>query len=90
MRITNNQSWFDIAIKETGSIDSVFEIAAANNSDVTQMPDIDTTVVKPPVEDEQATKEYLDRNNVEPGTVGDPDIMSGIGFWAIESNFEVQ
>ena len=69
--VLNNQSLWDIAIQEYGTVEAVFELARANGIGVTDLltagqelvlPEIDSSVEKPEV------VEYYRRNGLYPVT----------------------
>lgn len=65
----NNQSLFDIAIQETGSIDTVMEIADANNVATTQLLEIGQDIVIPEeLEGNPELLKYYKRNGIRPAT----------------------
>lgn len=76
--VLNNQSLWDIAIQEYGTVEVVFELAMANDIGVTDLltagqelilPEVDNSIVKPEVVD------YYRRNDLHPVSgVTDPDL----------------
>ncbi len=67
----NNQSLFDIAIQEYGTIEAVFDLAMANGLSVTDtltagqvlnVPEVDPAVVQPEIVD------YYRRHGIRPAT----------------------
>ena len=74
--VLNNQSLFDISVQEYGTIEGVFEIAAANGLGVTDLlapgqrlviPEINEDLISPEIID------YYNRNDIHPVT-GDYDL----------------
>lgn len=88
MLITSNQTWLDITIKQTGELKQLFAVAAANEVSITDIPEAGTEGVEPNVSVNVAMKDYMARNNVNPGTRGDSG-MIGIGYYTIGVNFTI-
>ena len=87
-----NQNIVDIALEYTGSIETVFDIMVANPE---VFPELLTPVVSaseisiPAVVNNNLVRHYSSRK-IHVVTGQDADDNSGIDFWAIEQNFEVQ
>lgn len=91
MGTTVNRSWLDIAIETHGNLEGVFELAAANNTSITQLPGRNKDIISVNSSlSNQLVVETLRSAKIVPGTVGDPDLQSGIGYWIIEETFQVQ
>lgn len=91
------QSFFDISVKYTGSIDNAYEIAKANNREVTDDLIVGETLMIPDGLT-LSTKEiqYYQARNLLPATgitKADSDIVNpslGIGSMVIESTFIIR
>ncbi|MDR2064396.1 MAG: hypothetical protein LBP85_01600 [Prevotellaceae bacterium] len=95
VKVLNNQSLFDIAIRELGSAEAAFDIALANNIGITddlqprqvlQIPQIQSDYVK------KQTVDYYKINDIKPATAIDSEInilLEGLEFWAIEYDFTI-
>ena len=93
MEITafNGQSIFDIAVQYGGSVEAVFEIAAASDISITD----ELTMDRPLTMDSKGpyskgmnplVSEYFRTHRLYPAT-GDVKMGEGIEFWAIEYDF---
>lgn len=90
MRITPNQTMMDLAIMATGTIESVFQILAANGKGITDAPHVNDDYAVPADSIiDQAQLNYINQNGVLIGTGDDPDLYIGIGYWQIEVDFKV-
>lgn len=87
-----NQNIVDIALEYTGSIETVFDIMVANPE---VFPELLTPVVSaseiaiPAVVNNNLVRHFSSRK-IHVVTGQDVEDNSGIDFWAIEQNFEVQ
>ncbi len=93
--ILNNQNLFDISIQQFGTIEAVFDVAAAVGATITDVLPVGTEVL---VEDSESTDKavqlYYLKNNIKPATnapdiQGEAEKLRGIGYWAIENGFKV-
>jgi hypothetical protein len=84
-----NQTLLDIAIMATGTIESVFSIAQANDISITDIPVPGNDYIIPTgtLTDNNALQ-YLAQNGVTIGTKGQT-LPLGIGYWIIETDFTV-
>jgi len=81
----------DIAIQTTGTLESLFEVAALYGLRINEEPQPGTEIIEPA--EELKNKKMLQgikEIGLQPATLDDPDLMAGIGYWAIEEDFEVQ
>ena len=80
----------DIAIRESGSFDSIIALAIANDMSITDDLAIgEESIIRPDVLDRKVVKYYRD-NNIRPATaLSGYSQGAGIGDWAIEVNFIV-
>lgn len=96
MKVTvlRNQSLFDIAIRETGSASTVFDLVQQNDVGLTDglLP---STSVDVPDKDYgfKAVVDFFRANPIFPATAIDdlqlPDQQSGIGFMAVALTFKI-
>jgi len=93
----SGQTLLDIVIQELGSLEGMFDVLRANNlkpgDDISAG---DKLIIDSEPVDRQRYK-YIVQNNITPatafGTVDEltPDPgLGGIGYWIIETDFEVQ
>ena len=87
--IRDTQSWFDIAIQETGSIENVFALMQATDKiddslSAGRKLNIDTNI-----SGEMMVKQYYTRNAITPATglAAAQAPGEGIGFWIIGQDF---
>ncbi len=100
MQITalNNQSLFDISIRHFGTVSAVFEIAVLNGLGITDTLEPGQKIEIPNKDfGNQEIVNYFLTNNIQPATALTVDNIetiandnSGIDFWGIEVDFEVQ
>ena len=90
MLITPNQTIPDIAIMATGSIDTIFDVAAANNKGITDAPRAgdDYTIPVNTLTD-TTVLQYLTVNNINIGTGDDVELYIGINYWKVEVDFKI-
>jgi hypothetical protein len=92
VKVLNGQSLFDLAIQAAGSVEAVFDIAAANGVSITDELQPGTILVIPAVSNRQVA-DYYRSNSIRPATtLGAHDvefITEGINYWRIEYDFEV-
>lgn len=91
--IIDRQNLFDIALQETGSIDTVFAIAVANGINITDEIPPGTELVIPEVEGNADVYRYYRANNLRPASgsiqATEIEILEGIDYWYIEMDFIV-
>lgn len=90
MKAKDNQTVFDIAIENSGSVDAAFDIAVKNNISISGTPPANETLQKSEVTDRKVT-DYMNKNKVTPvtGAVSEITRRRGIGNMAIGENFRV-
>jgi hypothetical protein len=88
MEITafNGQSIFDIAVQYGGSVEAVFEIAAASDISITDELTMDRPLTMDSKGMNPLVSEYFRTHRLYPAT-GDVKMGEGIEFWAIEYDF---
>lgn len=82
-----NQSLFDIAAQEAGTIEAVFELAVQNNMAITDgfAPGITLNADNLPTD--TTVLAYMKKHEIAPATVDDSKMWQGIGYWIIETDF---
>lgn len=96
IKVANNQSLFDIAIKLTGSCTNAIAIARHNQLELTSKLEAGSTIDIPEsLDNNKEIQEYYSANNICPAT-GLLNIhiditlgCQGIGCWFIENDFKV-
>jgi len=92
IKVLHRQSFFDISIVCTGSVENTFEIAFANNRAVTENIEPETIIIIPEtlLRDINVINYYTSRK-IKPATaLGIEKAQpAGIGFWTIQKNFKV-
>lgn len=88
MKASNNQCLHDIAALSTGTVASVFEIAAANDVSITSptLKQYDYTIPTTATTDNKALK-TIQNKDIHMGTM---EWQGGIGYMQIEINFIVK
>lgn len=87
--VLDGQSLFDIAIQEAGSIESVFDIAVANNISITDMLQAGQILIKGKVLN-VSVAEYYRMKNIKPATdIGLYENNDGIDYMAVGIDFIV-
>lgn len=86
-KIMVGQSLLDIAIQDTGNVETVFDIALANNLSITGDLQINQELIIPETKVEQQVVSYYQRRGIHPATNLNADSIGGIGMWAIEVDF---
>lgn len=87
--VRDNQSWFDLAIQLTGSVENVFSIMTTTDL-ISDLPAhgrlVETT------ESSNQVLTYYSRYKIAPATGIIPTAAEeqGIGYWAIDIDFEIQ
>lgn len=92
--VQEGQSLFDIAVQACGAVAAVFAVAALNGLAITDTLAAGQKLVVPESYDRRIS-EYYALNNLRPATGTDDAGMetiraSGIGYWAIWTEFEVR
>ncbi len=92
MQVTSKQGqWLgDIAVRETGSIETVIEMAIKNDRSITDNITVGSTLLRPtPVN--RRVMNYYNMNNIYPATAMklDGKSISGIGYMAVEISFTI-
>jgi hypothetical protein len=92
MQITSKQGqWMgDMAVRESGSIESVVEMAIVNDCSITEKMAVGSTLLKPTPIDRRVMN-YYKINNIYPATATEPKGKSfgGIGYMAVQVTFIV-
>ena len=92
MRVSYNQSLFDISVQECGSIEDVFDIAKQNGLSITDSSDIASLIVVPDAIEKQIA-DYYKAKRLNPATdIAETNniVLEGIDYWALEVDFVVQ
>lgn len=90
--VLQGQSLYDLAIQETGTVESVFELALKNNMSVTDTLPLDIPFEIPSeIAKEKKIVSYYKALNLKPATEnkGSLGVAIGINFWTIEVDFTV-
>lgn len=92
--VIENQTFFDLAVEQTGSVLSIFEMALANDKSITDDITASEEVIIP------ETKFFLkdmveyfkakNHNMATYGALDDFDSFLGIGYWILEVDFQVK
>jgi hypothetical protein len=88
IKVLDGQDLLDIAIQQYGTVEAVFEIAAANGLSITNTPETTATFRIPDAVTNAKVVKYYADNRIVPAT-GNSIIEGGIGWWAIEYEFTV-
>ncbi|MDZ4147880.1 MAG: hypothetical protein U1C58_06320 [Flavobacteriaceae bacterium] len=93
-RVLDNQSLLDVAIKDTGTISSAFDIALSNGIGITDELPANSELNLPGKDyGFKAVIDYFRRIKKNPATgIDNPETLvqpSGIGYWAIGTTFKV-
>lgn len=93
--VLHQQSIIDLAIQETGSADTAFEIALANGRSITDDLAVLETLNVPELEKNLDVKKYYDSRQIKPATALSMEHaaetpLEGIGYWVINNTFIVQ
>lgn len=87
--ICKQQQWIgDIAVRETGSFESVFAFAETNNVSITDYMETGTTLNTVDAIDKRVTN-YYKINSIFPATELTNQLQEGIEFWFVEYDFVV-
>lgn len=86
-KVTAGQSLFDIAVQESGDVETVFDIAACNDLSVTGEPEAGRSLAVDGARNKQIADYYRVRN-IRPATFSDRETvtLTGIGYMSIEEN----
>jgi len=89
--ITPDQSLVDIAIQHDGSLEELFTIARLNNVSVTEDLVLGAKVqILDQVTDSRVVKILLEGGWKPASAIAESELLCGIDYWAIETEFEVQ
>jgi hypothetical protein len=96
MLITLNQTWLDVCVMETGTLEGLWDFLAANDLSITSLPIVGATYIIPAgITIDQDTLNVLLGYSYAP-VVGKQQVATGIninkvgiGYWQIESTFKV-
>jgi hypothetical protein len=90
MRITSKQGqWLgDIAVRESGSLEAIVDMALINDVSITGKLDAGSSLLKAAAIDRRVMNFYQ-RNEIFPATKLPDNEGEGIEFWAVERDFEV-
>jgi hypothetical protein len=89
VKTLTGQSLFDVALQTTGSIETVFAIAAANGLSVTDQPKAGTILNVPAATVKKVTEHYRAAGLAPATALAADDVMEGIEFWDVEYDFKV-
>lgn len=87
--VRGDQSWFDVAVQELGTVEGVFGLlGSADRLDINP---VQATIIKLPVVLIKGNVDYYIRRGIIPATghLEEVTIAEGIGYWAIGYNFEI-
>lgn len=85
--VLDGQSLFDLAIQMGGSVESVFDLAVAQNMSITDLLEVGH-IVEPISASDKRVFNYYQLKNITPAT-GDIELNEGIEFWYVEYDFIV-
>ncbi|MRG45493.1 hypothetical protein GFS24_10225 [Chitinophaga sp. SYP-B3965] len=94
--VRNEQNLLDIALQESGSILSVFELAIQNNISITATVTPGISLLCNNLSGAKEILRYYKENNLFPATGNAVDLpvdlrpLEGIDYWAVEVDFKVQ
>lgn len=94
--VRNEQNLLDIALQESGSIQSVFELAGQNNIAITATVIPGMSLLCNKLTGVKEILRYYKENNLFPATGNAVELpidlrpLEGIDYWAIEVDFKVQ
>lgn len=89
MRIEQGQSIFDVAVEQTGTIESAFEIAEANGLALSDSLQADQVVEINAVTQNDILKGYFASKTLNSHVDTIADKLGGIGYMGIKINFIV-
>jgi hypothetical protein len=85
--VLTEQSIFDLAIQEAGTIEAAFAIAVANNISITALPDAGERVSGIEAIERPVTNYYANKGLI-PATANLIGLeFEGIGYWGVEIDF---
>lgn len=91
--VISNQSLFDVALVEYGSVLAVFDLALHNNLSITDTVPAGTELKLPPSEEmDISVQDYWIRKSQNIATYTNVDLttqLTGINYWIINKDFEV-
>lgn len=90
--VLTDQSWLDIAIQTSGSLEEVFSLAVANNVSVIGEPEAGLKITSPQIINSQV-KKYYDQKSIIPATgtsSTSENVTLGIGNMAVGVDFIVR
>ncbi len=91
----NNQSLFDIAAQEFGTIEAIFDLAVVNDLAITDELEVGQVLNLPNYDNSDADVVNWFKEKKEKPTTSNPEIegqseiKEGIGYWGIGSTFKV-
>jgi hypothetical protein len=87
--VAGDQSWFDVAVQELGTIEGVFGLLGSVDR-LDENP-IQARIIKLPDVIVKSNVDYYSRRGIIPatGNLREVTIAEGIGYWAIGYNFEI-
>lgn len=92
MQFTSKQGqWLgDVAVRESGSIEGVIEMAISNDASITDKMMVGSTLLQPALLNKRVMN-YYSINSIYPATATDNDGRSfgGIGYMAVQITFVV-
>ncbi len=89
MTAQQNQTFLDMAIMASGTIESLFTIVQANGKSITDAPIAgDDYLIPGDIVTDNDTLQYLMQNSITIGTKGQA-LPQGIGYWMIQTDFTV-
>ena len=89
MQPINKQTLLDVALQQTGTIESVMDIAVANDISITSvLRHSDDILIPIGAFAEDGVTQYLQLRNIKPGT-GEAAFYTGIGNWKIGVDFVI-
>ena len=96
--VLHNQSLLDLALQHTGTIESIFELAEANEKSVTDDMVAGASLNVPPLSEGARNKDilaYYTAKSIQPATAftkADEEVfkrLEGISIWAINLDFAI-
>ena len=95
-KVLHNQTLFDFAIQNTGSVINAFEIAKINAISISAVLTVGSELIIPDsIKIDVDIKNYYQSKAIKPATditqVGEPgETPEGISYWIVNKNFIVQ
>ena len=90
--IIDQQNLLDIAVQETGTLETVFELAAYNGLSITEVVSPGTGLEIPETDTVTDVYNYYKANKIWPASGNDLteiEILEGIDYWAVNVDFIV-